>query len=399
MIRIPIRRLHLQEYQSKSLLKKFNINVQKFLLITKDSPLTEKLCKDMNCSQYVMKAQILAGGRGKGHFTNGFKGGVHLFTSPSSSINLTKMMLNQTLVTEQTPPEGIQVDTLMLAEAKDIEKEYYIALLLDRTGPMLIYSKNGGIEIEQKGNETNITKIPLHKDSAESVLLSVAKELSLNQNTRNQIVVQLNNMLKMFNDLDLLQLEVNPFSITKTGEVVAIDAKITFDPNATFRHSDLLNDLSFGDSSITGSTSTTIAKANENYIALEDGNIGCMVNGAGLAMATMDILQLKKGKAANFLDVGGSCTSEEIAYSYERLLRDERCKVVFINIFGGIVRCDLLVKGIVERSSAKMPLVARISGNMSVEGKRLLLSGYKGKVFCYDEMDEAAQKAVELSSM
>lgn len=385
MIRILKRSFHLQEFQSKSLLKKYDINIQKFRLINKDFPNVELACRELNCKEFVMKAQILAGARGKGHFTNGFKGGVHLFSSPSSSINLSNMMLNQTLITEQTPPEGLLVESLMIAEAKDIDKEYYIAIILERFGPVLLYSQNGGINIEGEGHD-GIMRVPLNEDKNNgALLLSVANDLNSSPLISSQILVQLENMLKIFNDLDLLQLEINPFGITKEGEVIAIDAKITFDPNAYFR-----NSLDIG-----------IVKndGNSNYIPLSNGNIGCMVNGAGLAMATMDILELKNGKAANFLDVGGSCTSEEIAVSYEKLLSDSRCKVVFINIFGGIVRCDLLVKGIVERSSKEMPLVARISGNMAEEGKKILLSSYKGQVYCYDEMDEAAEKAVELSIM
>ncbi|XP_032664780.1 succinate--CoA ligase [GDP-forming] subunit beta, mitochondrial-like isoform X1 [Odontomachus brunneus] len=392
------RNLNLLEYQSKELLRDCGVSVQNFAIVddlTKTSSALEKLHE----GEYVIKAQVLAGGRGKGWFDNGFKGGVHLTRDRDIVSNYVKNMLGHRLITKQTSKDGIPVQKIMIAESVDIARETYICILMDReyNGPVLIASPAGGMDIETvaEKNPEQIKTVPL--DIYHGINDEVAKDVSIflgfsDPDILKKAMYELKNLWKLFVDIDALQVEINPLVETKDKQVIAVDAKIAFDDNAQFRQQDLfaLEDVTEKDP-----REVDASRFNLNYIGME-GNIGCLVNGAGLAMATMDIIKLNGGSPANFLDVGGNVKEEQVFQAFRILSEDPKVKVIFVNVFGGIVNCATIARGIIAASrnlGLQIPLVVRLEGTNVTEAKKVLAeSGLP--IVTANNLDEAAKKAV-----
>jgi len=395
--------MNIHEYQAKELLAKFGVPVPAGYPAMSVEEAVEA-AKKLPGPLWVVKAQIHAGGRGKGKFKElgeSAKGGVRLAHSVDEVREHSAEMLGKTLVTVQTGPHGKQVQRLYITDGVDIEKEYYLALLVDReTGRIaVVASTEGGMEIEKVAHETpeKITTITI--DPATGLMphhgREVAAALDLSGDLAKQTGRVLAKLYDAFLGTDASQIEINPLAVTDKGQVMVLDAKVGFDNNAEFRHPDLdqLRDLTEEDPMEIEASKYDLA-----YIKL-DGNIGCMVNGAGLAMATMDIIKLAGGEPANFLDVGGGANAEQIRNAFKILMSDKNVKAVLINIFGGILRCDILAQGViaaVKELGVPVPIVIRMEGTNVDEGKRLLHeSGMK--LTTADSMDEAAKKVVELA--
>ncbi|KAJ8682419.1 hypothetical protein QAD02_018211 [Eretmocerus hayati] len=396
---VPIRRLNLLEYQSKELLRDSGISVQNFAIVD-DTKKTSSAIESLHAEEYVIKAQVLAGGRGKGWFDNGFKGGVQITRDPKAVAEYVKSMLGHRLITKQTSQDGILVQKIMIAESVNIARETYVCILMDRSynGPVLIASPAGGMDIESVAEETpeQIKKIPLDilYGIDDQIATEVAEFLGFKgEKVQEKAVNELKNLWKLFVDIDALQVEINPFVETDEGQVIAVDAKISFDDNAHFRQKDI---FALEDSSEKDPREVDASKFNLNYIGM-DGNIGCLVNGAGLAMATMDIIKLNGGTPANFLDVGGSVKEDQVYQAFRILTEDPKVKSILVNVFGGIVNCATIANGIVAASRTlglKIPLVVRLEGTNVSEAKKILAdSGLP--ILTANDLDEAAKKAVD----
>lgn len=346
-----IRCLNLQEYQSKQIMENHSLNVQKFRVVDSvESAFKHLVSKDADftCNEYVIKAQVLAGGRGKGHFKkSGLKGGVKLTKDAQEAVSLTGQMLNDHLITHQTTSEGILVSKVMIAEALDIDQEFYLAILLDRAmnGPVLVASKYGGVNIEEvaEKNPDAIKKFPLPITKGNLSLPDAVKMVQQGLDISDDAIAhkaaeQVIKLHSLFLDTDALQIEINPLGVTPQKQVVCFDAKLDFDENAEFRQKWLEPYAKECEKDEDG----RILKAKEfnlNFIPMESGNIGCLVNGAGLAMATMDIISLKGGLPANFLDVGGGVTQAGVERAFQLITADPKVTTILVNIFGGIVNC------------------------------------------------------------
>ena len=352
----------------------------------------------MGLSQYVVKAQVHAGGRGKGTFKNGFKGGVHVVKSVEEVEEVAGKMLNQVLVTKQTGETGKLVSKIMVAEAVDLKKECYFAILQDRARecPVIVASTEGGMDIEEVAATRPEAIIREHIDPGLGILpfqaLKIAVALGLTGPLLRQTTKLITNVYKLFTALDCSLVEINPLVVTTDDRVCALDAKFNFDDNALYRHPEIME---MRDETEEDPREVEAGKYDLNYIGL-DGNIGCMVNGAGLAMATMDIIKYYGGEPANFLDVGGSATEEMVTNAFRILTSDKNVKALLVNIFGGIMRCDVIAQGIVAAAKnidMKIPLVVRLEGTNVEIGKKILAdSGIS--IIPADNLDEAAQKAV-----
>lgn len=390
------RSLNIHEYQSKALMDKFGINTQKWKLATNKKEAFEG-ASALNAPEFVVKAQIHAGGRGKGTFDNGFQGGVHLCKDPKVAADLADSMLGHNLVTKQTPKEGVPVRMVMICESLDFHKEYYFAILMDRAtnGPVLVASPQGGMDIEAVAEKTPelIFKEPI--DIFKGIQPDQTKRLAEKLGFQNvpQAQDQMERLYKLFLSTDSTQVEINPFVETSSGEVYCVDAKINFDDNAAFRQKDI---FALRDPTEEDPREVEASKFDLNYIGM-DGSIGCMVNGAGLAMATMDIIKLYNGSPANFLDVGGGANVKQITEAFKIISSDPQVKAILVNIFGGIMKCDVIANGIVEalkQIELEMPLVVRLAGTNVELGKKILKeSGYN--IVTADDLDDAAQKAVK----
>ena len=340
----------------------------------------------------VVKAQIHAGGRGKG-------GGVKLARSITEVEQLTKDMLGMTLVTHQTGPEGKKVGRVLIEEGLDIDRELYLSILIDRAtaSPVIIASAAGGMDIEEVAAKEPEKILREHINPGTGIAPFQGRKLAfgmgLSGAAASKLVKLLDAIYKAFIETDSSMIEINPLILTKGGDLLALDAKVSFDDNALYRHPDLkeLRDISEEDP-----LEVEASKFGLNYIKLEGGNVGCMVNGAGLAMATMDIIKLAGGAPANFLDVGGGANADQIKNAFRILMADKDVKAVFINIFGGILRCDVLAEGViaaVRDLGVKVPIVVRMKGNKEEQGKQMLLSS--GFAFqTADNMMVAAKKVV-----
>ena len=343
----------------------------------------------------VVKAQIHAGGRGKG-------GGVKLAKSPEEAESLAKKIIGMTLVTHQTGPEGRQVSRVLIEEGVAIERELYLSIIIDRTrkAPVVIASPAGGMDIEEVATSTPEQIFRVTLNQATGVIPFQARKLAfkmeLNGTQANAFVSLLQSIYKAFIDTDASLIEINPLIVTGDGDLLALDAKVSFDDNALYRHKDLQE---FRDLSEEDPLEVEASQHSLNYIRL-DGNIGCMVNGAGLAMATMDIIKLSGGEPANFLDVGGGANVDQIKNAFRILVADTNVKAVLINIFGGILRCDVLAKGVVAavtELSVDLPIVVRMEGT-NVDVGRQLLEKSNLNFSTADSMAEAANKVVSLAS-
>lgn len=396
------RCLNLQEYQSKGLMDKYGVTIQPFLVAKSGPDAAEKahiMLNERGADEIVLKAQILAGGRGKGTFSSGLKGGVKLSKEPSEIGQLTEKMIGFNLVTKQTGAEGSPVSNVMVAKALNIVKETYLAIVLDRAygGPVIIASPDGGVDIEEVAEKTpeRVFKIPvdIFEGISDEAAVDLAHKLEFEGDAIPQAAREIKKLYELFIGVDATQVEVNPFGLTDENEVVCFDAKMNFDDNAQFRQKDIFE---MEDTSETDPRELEAAKHDLNYIAME-GNIACLVNGAGLAMATMDIIQLHGGSPANFLDVGGSVQESQVEKAFNLLTRDPAVKAIFVNIFGGIVDCKVIATGIINacnKTGLELPLVVRLKGsNMEAARKLLGESGLDMKA--YDEFDDAAGAVVK----
>ncbi|XP_076033897.1 succinyl-coenzyme A synthetase beta subunit, GDP-forming [Oratosquilla oratoria] len=395
--RVPIRKLNLLEYQSKVLLENHGVTIQKFRILDSREEAAAK-SKELNAEEYVVKAQILAGGRGKGHFDSGFKGGVHLTKDPEEVAYFVEQMVGHKLITKQTPKDGIPVGKVMVAQSVDIMRETYFCILMDRdhNGPVLIASPDGGMDIEEVAAKTpeRLMTLPIdiHEGITQEIAHKVADFLQFKGAQQGDCAKEIQNIWKMFLNVDATQIEINPLIETLQGQVVAVDAKIQFDDNAKFRQKEVFD---MEDATESDPREVDAASFNLNYIGM-DGNIGCLVNGAGLAMATMDIIQLHGGSPANFLDVGGGVQENQVYEAFRIITSDKNVKALLVNVFGGIVDCATIANGIVNASrnlNLNVPLVVRLEGNNVEAGKRILLeSGLP--VQSAEDLDEAAKKAI-----
>ncbi len=385
------------EYQAKQLFERFGVATPKGIAAATAQEAAQT-ARNMGLSQYVVKAQVHAGGRGKGTFKNGFKGGVHVVKSVEEVEEVAGKMLNQVLVTKQTGETGKLVSKIMVAEAVDLKKECYFAILQDRARecPVIVASTEGGMDIEEVAATRPEAIIREHIDPALGILpfqaLKIAVALGLTGPLLRQATKLITNVYKLFTALDCSLVEINPLVVTTDDRVCALDAKFNFDDNALYRHPEIME---MRDETEEDPREVEAGKYDLNYIGL-DGNIGCMVNGAGLAMATMDIIKYYGGEPANFLDVGGSATEEMVTNAFRILTSDKNVKALLVNIFGGIMRCDVIAQGIVAAAKnidMKIPLVVRLEGTNVEIGKKILAdSGIS--IIPADNLDEAAQKAV-----
>jgi len=397
----PKRFLSIHEYQSMELLNSYGVATPKSIAAHSPQEALE-VAKKFGTSDLVIKAQVLAGGRGKGHFENGYQGGVHMVNSPQEAEDIAQKMIGHKLITKQTGEKGRICNAVMLAERRTPEHEYYVAVLNDRASqsPVLVASASGGMNIEDVAKENPeaiiTTPINFEKGLSDAEALGVAKKLGFkSEGAEKQAADIFQKLYKIFKDKDATQIEINPLAETKDGAVLCMDAKFGFDDNAEFRQKDIfaIRDISQEDPA-----EVEAQKYNLNFIKL-DGNVGCLVNGAGLAMATMDVLKLHGGDPANFLDVGGGATPETVKAAFGILLADPNVKSIFVNIFGGIMRCDYIAEGVIKATkdlALKVPLVVRLQGTKEAEAKALIKeSGLK--IYPFDGLDDAAEKAVELA--
>jgi succinyl-CoA synthetase beta subunit len=385
--------MKIHEYQAKGILKKYGVTVPRGAMADSREE-AESVARELlgsGAGAVVVKAQIHAGGRGKG-------GGVKIAKSVNDAGEIASRMLGMKLVTHQTGPEGRIVRRLLIEETLPIEKELYLGVLVDRAEgkPVFMASAAGGMEIEQVAAENPHAILKQHIDPGMGLEAFQARKiafgLGLKPQQINPAVQFLTSLYKAFLDTDSSLVEINPFITTTDGRLFALDAKVNFDDNALFRHPDLreLRDITEEDP-----LEVEASKYGLNYIKL-DGNVGCMVNGAGLAMATMDIIKYAGGMPANFLDVGGGANAEQVAHAFEILLSDKNVKAVLINIFGGILRVDTLANGVVEaarKTNIQLPVVLRLEGTNVDEGKKILMSSGLNFVVA-DTMKDAADKVV-----
>ena len=386
--------MKIHEYQAKSVLARFGVPVPRGEVIFNASE-AAAVAERLGTSVVVVKAQIHAGGRGKG-------GGVKLAKSPDEAERIARQMIGMTLVTHQTGPEGRTVGRVLIEEGLQIERELYLSMLLDRAAarPVIIASGSGGMDIEEVAAKEPEKILREHIDPATGVIPFQARKLAfalgLDAGPAGKMVKLLDAIYKAYIETDASLIEINPLILTRGGDLIALDAKVAFDDNALYRHHDIRE---FRDLSEEDPLEVEASKFSLNYIRL-DGNIGCMVNGAGLAMATMDIIKLSGGEPANFLDVGGGANAEQIKNAFRILMMDKNVKAVFINIFGGILRCDVLAAGVVaavKELGVPVPIVIRMEGTNVEDGKRMLKES--GLNFTTaDSMDEGANAVVALAA-
>jgi succinyl-CoA synthetase beta subunit len=418
--------MNIHEYQAKQLLEKFGVattrgkvastpeeaeavareigdaaglvSAGQLLRPSDAAPPREAATRHAPHVELVVKAQVHTGGRGKGTFTNGFKGGVRVVKSPAEAREVASKMLGQTLVTHQTGAAGRVVRKVLIAEAAEIAREIYFAILLDRaTGaPLIIASTEGGVEIEMVAAKTpeKIIREPIDPLAGLQPFQTrkVAKQLGFEQSQTKAATKLFDGLYRTFIGCDCSMVEINPLVVTTKNEVLALDAKFNFDDNALYRHPEIEAMRDFAEED---PREVEASKHELNYIGL-DGNIACLVNGAGLAMATMDIIKFYGGSPANFLDVGGSATEEQVTEAFKILIADKNVKAILVNIFGGIMKVDVIANGIINAAKTvklSVPLVVRLEGTNVEKGKRLLKdSGVT--LITADDLADAAQKVV-----
>ena len=351
----------------------------------------------------VIKAQVLAGGRGKGTFKNGFKGGVHMCTNADEAYDFAKKMLGENLVTKQTGADGKPVNKVFLMERLYLRRETYFSILMDRgsNGPVMVASPDGGMNIEDVAAATpeRIFKEPIDimKGVQTEQVMRLAENMGFKGEQQEMAADIMAKLYNLFIETDATQVEINPFAETADGKVFVCDSKLNFDDNAEYRQKDI---YAFRDRTQEDNREVEAAQYDLNYIGL-DGSIGCLVNGAGLAMATMDIIQLHGGSPANFLDVGGGATANQVTKAFEILNADKEVKCILVNIFGGIMRCDVIAQGIVQAAGAigmGKPVIVRLQGTNVEEAKQLIdASGFR--MILADDLDDAAEKAVRIADI
>jgi len=383
--------MNIHEHQAKKILKKYGAVVPEGIFAFTVEDLVEK-AKSLQTEKFVLKAQIHAGGRGKA-------GGVKILNTIEELSIAAKELLGKTLVTHQTGPEGREVKRLYVEESSNIDKEFYLSCLVDRASSKIAFisSDQGGMDIEEVANNTPekiiTTKINITDEISNEDCEKITKIYNLTDDAKKQAILLIKSVYNMFIGTDANMVEVNPLILTKEKKIICLDAKVNFDSNALFKHPEImeLRDLNEEDPAEIEASKHDLA-----YIKL-DGSIGCMVNGAGLAMATMDIIKLYGKEPANFLDVGGGASKEKVSAALKIILSDKNVKGILINIFGGIMRCDVLAQGVVDAAkeiNISVPLVVRLAGTNFKEGKEILdNSGLK--LISAENLDDAAQKIVE----
>ena len=399
--------MNIHEYQAKELFEKFGVAVPKGVAVTAAADFEGALAKINTAGGIMVKSQIHAGGRGKGTFTDGFKGGVKFSPTKEKALANATAMLGNTLVTAQTGEAGRKVQTIYFTEAANLGKrpdgrddEYYLAILLDRATslPVIVASTEGGMEIEHVAHHTPEKIFKVQVDPAVGLQAFQARQiafsLGFSGDLFKQCVTLVTKLYQFYWEKDCAMVEVNPLLVTAEGKLLALDAKVSFDDNALFRHPDVvaLRDLNEEDAK-----EIEASKFGLSYIAL-DGNIACLVNGAGLAMSTMDIIQHFGGSPANFLDVGGGATKDQVTAAFKIILGDPNVKGILVNIFGGIMDCNVIATGIIEavkETGLKLPLVVRLEGN-NVEAGKATLAASGLTIVSGDSMADAAQKIVKL---
>lgn len=389
--------MNIHEYQAKELFDRFQVPSPVGRVATTPEEAAQA-AGEFAGSKLVIKAQVHAGGRGKGHFKNGFQGGVHLIDSPEQAAEYAAKMLNETLVTVQTGEEGKVVRTVMIAEAVDITHEYYLAILMDRatSRPVIVASTEGGMSIEDVAHDTPEKIIrqfvhPLLGLQAYEIR-KITAALGLKGDFAKQFGKLLSNLYKLFISLDCAMVEINPLVTTPDGRVLALDAKFGFDDNALFRHPEI---VALRDKDEEDPREVAASEYDLNYIGL-DGNIACLVNGAGLAMATMDIIKHYGGEPANFLDVGGGASKEQVTAAFKIILGDPQVKGILINIFGGIMDCNVIAEGVIaaaKETGLPIPLVVRLEGN-NVDAGKATLDASGLNIVSASTMADGAQKIV-----
>ena len=383
--------MNIHEHQAKEILKKYGAIVPKGVFALSVEELVEK-AKSLNTKKFVLKAQIHAGGRGKA-------GGVKILDTIEELSEAAKEMMGKTLVTHQTGPEGREVKRLYVEESSNIDKEFYLWCLVDRASSKIAFisSDQGGMDIEEVASSSPekiiTTKVDMNNEISDKDCEEIIKIFNLNDSVKTQAISLIKSIYQMFVSTDANMVEINPLILTKEEKIICLDAKVNFDSNALFRHPEIveLRDLNEEDP-----TEIEASKHDLAYIKL-DGSIGCMVNGAGLAMATMDIIKLYGKEPANFLDVGGGASKEKVSAAFKIILSDKNVKGILINIFGGIMRCDVLAQGVVDAAkeiNINIPLVVRLAGTNFIEGKEIL-DNSELKLISADNLDDAAQKIVK----
>ncbi|KAF2016272.1 succinate-CoA ligase [Aaosphaeria arxii CBS 175.79] len=396
------RTLAIHEYRSANLLKTYGIGVPAGDVATNAAE-AEKVAKSISGDDMVIKAQVLAGGRGKGTFDNGFKGGVRVVYSPREASILADQMIGHKLITKQTGAAGRLCNAVYIVERKFARREFYLAVLMDRAsqGPVIVASSQGGMDIEAVAKEHPeaiiTTPIDIHTGVTDEIARNIATELGFSEQCIEDAKDTIQKLYKVFMERDATQIEINPLSETTDHQVLAMDAKLNFDDNADFRQKEVFD---WRDVSQEDADEVKAGEWGLNFIKL-DGDIGCLVNGAGLAMATMDIIKLNGGNPANFLDVGGGATPEAIKQAFELITSDPKVTAIFVNIFGGIVRCDAIAKGlisVVESMNLRIPIIARLQGT-NMEQAHQLLNESGLKIFSIDDLQSAAEKSVQFSKV
>jgi len=385
--------MNLHEYQGKLLFAQYNLPVSKGKVIF-DASDAEDACNEIGGSKWVVKAQVHAGGRGK-------SGGVELIDSVKSATRFAEKWLGKRLVTYQTDKKGQLVNSILIEECTSISKELYLSAVVDRDSQKIVFigSSEGGVNIEDvaKNSPEKIIYqgIDIENSNAKEEAVSISRVLGLNDIQTKQFIPMIENLLRLFIEKDLSLLEINPLVINDNGDLHCLDAKINIDSNALFRQPELQE---MYDETQEDPQEAEAAKSDLSYVSL-DGNIGCMVNGAGLAMGTMDTIKFFGGNPANFLDVGGTATQQRVAKAFKIILKDKEVKVVLVNIFGGIVRCDLIAEGVVaamKEVNINIPVVVRLEGNNADLGAQIL-SEANIAIHSINNLSDAANKAVELA--
>ncbi|KAL1975719.1 hypothetical protein VTN31DRAFT_4111 [Thermomyces dupontii] len=396
------RNLSIHEYLSANLLKSYGVGVPKGE-VARTPEEAEAVAKRIGGDDMVIKAQVLAGGRGKGSFDNGLKGGVRVIYSPTEAKMFAQQMIGHKLITKQTGARGRVCNAVYIVERKFARREFYLAILMDRQtqSPVVVASSQGGMDIETVAKENPeaiiTTPIDIKTGVTEEIARKIATQLGFSEQCIEDAKNTIQNLYRVFIEKDATQIEINPLAETSDHQVLAMDAKLGFDDNAEFRQSEV---FSWRDPSQEDPDEVKAAEHGLNFIKL-DGDIGCLVNGAGLAMATMDIIKLNGGNPANFLDVGGGATPAAIKSAFELITSDPKVTAIFVNIFGGIVRCDAIAQGlinVVRDMDLRTPVVARLQGT-NMEQARKLIDESGLKIFMIEDLQSAAEKSVQFSKV
>lgn len=403
----PKRFLKIHEHSAMALLKKADVSIPTFRIATtmgEVDKVAKEIAKISGSTDLVVKAQVLAGGRGKGVWDSGLQGGVKICYNQSEAESVAERMLGHRIFTKQTGETGQVCSAVGIVERRYLRREFYFAIALDResAGPMIIASSQGGVNIEDVAAKTPeaILKVPIDIDEgfsdARALELAVQMGFSNKQNQK-EAADNFKKLYQLFMDTDSTLIEINPMAEDNNGKVLCMDCKMTFDDNAEIKHPDI---FALRDWSQMDERDVQAANSDLNYIGL-DGSIGCLVNGAGLAMATMDIIKLHGGSPANFLDVGGGATSSQVTEAFRLITSDSKVHAILVNIFGGIMRCDVIAQGIVAAASElniKVPIVVRLQGTR-VDDAKAIMGSSELKILACEDLDEAAQMVVKLADI